>query len=191
MTVSIDGFEIDAMITVAPSHTAQLTTDPVERGADINDHMIVGPTTVTIQGVVSDTPLSRVIRSDYVKPSVEAYALLVAIQQEKSLVEIISGVYPPFKEMALTSLSAPKSVDTGDALEFTVTFQGVVVVDVSSESKTTLVALPREQKKKNKGTQAAPEVVEPAESVETKTSTKSRSFLDKGLQWGADRVVNG
>jgi hypothetical protein len=189
--ISIDGFEIDAMMRITPTHQSQVTKHPVESGADVTDHMIASPVILTIEGIVSDTPLSGVNRgeftlgsssADFTKPSSEAYALLVEIQRSKSLVDIISGVYPPFKNMALTSLTAPKSVGTGDALRFQATFQAINIVTVSAKDKVTLVALPRERKKVNNGGSASDSDDGVKEPVPTGVG---RSVLIKGIRWGA------
>jgi len=149
--ISIDGFEIDAFLSVAPTHSAQATRDPVEQGADITDHIILSPMLVTLEGIVSDTPLDPVLRNDFTKPSADAYALLVEIQSSRSLVTIESGVYPAFTEMALLSLSAPKSARTGEALRFVATFQQITIADVAHKDKITLVARPINKKRKRGG----------------------------------------
>lgn len=155
MSVSINGFVIDAFISVAPSRQATVTKHPVDEGAEVNDHIILAPEVVTIEGVVTDTPLAAVTRDSATKPSSDAYAFLTKLQSEKTLVEIISNVYPPFSGMAMTSLSAPKTSKTGDSLRFNATFQHINIVSVASEQKQTLVALPRERKKVRKGSKPA------------------------------------
>lgn len=176
MSTTIDGFEVDVIVSIVPSRGSTVTQFPVEKGADTNDHIITGPPIIAVEGLVSDTPLAAVSRTEHTKPSSDAYALLTEIQSSKRLVDIISPLFPPFKDVAITSLSAPKNADTGDALRFTATFQSLNIVDVSSESETTLVELPRHRKRVRKG--AKPAVKKDASEVKTPVaSTAEKSWL--------------
>jgi hypothetical protein len=173
--ITIDGFQIDAMISISPTSVAQVTQHPVEEGSDISDHIILNPQTVVIEGVVTDTPLEAVTRTVGTKPSSDAYALLTEIQTSRRLVEIKSNVFPPFKDMALTSLSAPKNQRTGDSLRFTATFQKLNIATVAAEDKETLVTLPRAKKKKRKGAKPA-KVETPKVPEAAKAEERSRSI---------------
>jgi len=50
---------VDAVISESVTVSAEVTTDPVEKGAAITDHVIPNPDTWTIQGFVSNHPLER------------------------------------------------------------------------------------------------------------------------------------
>ena len=49
--------ELDASLSESHSMNATVTEYPVEEGADIADHIRRQPDTITISGIVSDTPL--------------------------------------------------------------------------------------------------------------------------------------
>lgn len=166
MSVFIDGYEIDLFLAVEPNFQNQITSHPVENGAEIGDHIITKPITLVLQGVVSDTPFGLLAerRDPNVVNSQEAYDRLVAIREAKKLVTVITGVYPPFTNMALRTLSPPKSATTGDSIRFRVVFEQIQLVDVAIEKKVTLVRLPRQKKKKRKGHRPAipkPDVKKP------------------------------
>ena len=62
--LTIDGMVVDAEITGEPTYESEMTTFPMERGANMNDHVRNLPIGFSCEGVVSDTPLGevRVIR---------------------------------------------------------------------------------------------------------------------------------
>lgn len=52
--IGIGGFILYASIKETASKTATITTNPVENGSVLNDHIIKNPTTITIEGEVAD-----------------------------------------------------------------------------------------------------------------------------------------
>lgn len=174
MSVTIDGYDIDAFLSVDPSFQSQVTPHPIEEGADASDHIIIKPTVLMVTGVVSDTPIGEIanVRDEGVVPSSDAYARLLEIRTSKRLVTVVTGVYPPFTNMALRSLSPPKTARTGDSLVFRATFEQITTVDVAIENKVTLVNLPRQKKKKRKGhnaSESTPDAKKPPVASEGKS----------------------
>jgi hypothetical protein len=49
-------FTVDAVPRIQPEHTANITDDPIESGAVINDHIIDMPDTLQLGIVISNTP---------------------------------------------------------------------------------------------------------------------------------------
>lgn len=150
-TVTIDGFPID--VASAEDHDLQtdVTDYPVEEGGDITDHARNKPDTVTLECIVSDTPLGQLATFRGLEsslPSDDAYARLKAIRAAKEPVTITTslGIYT---SMMLTSLGIPRRPDNGDALRFKVTFKQVVIV--TNARTTTRVAVPRAKNKKPRG----------------------------------------
>ncbi len=167
--VTIDGYAIDALISIDPQRTGEATTHPIETGALITDHFILAPTVVVVEGIVSDTPIGEVATEregnvpaasgvTAAKPSNDAYLLMQEIMEEARLVEVISDVFPPFRDLLLISLSGPKDADTGHAYAFRATFQTTVFADVNVEERDTLVSVPRAKRKKDKGNQPSPQL---------------------------------
>ena len=152
MSVSIDGYLIDMFETEQPVKQARVTRYPVEKGASIADHVIHEPQKLTVTGIVSNNPFGATFdaRSSDDKPSVEAYALLSKIYAEHKLVTVITSTRT-LDSMLLVAISDPRNAGTGDALHFTANFEQIETIDISTESKTTIVKLPRHKKKKKKG----------------------------------------
>lgn len=153
MSTTIDGYDIDAFVTIDPSMQNRVTPYPVEEGADASDHIVASPKTLMLTGIVSDTPMGDValVRDDGVVPSSDAYARLVEIHETKRLVTIETDRFPAFKNMALRSLNTPASATSGEALMFRAVFEQVTFATISALSKETVVELPRHKKAKRKG----------------------------------------
>ena len=49
--------QLDACVNEQHGREAQVTTNPIEDGSVISDHIIVNPVNLAITGVISDTPL--------------------------------------------------------------------------------------------------------------------------------------
>lgn len=54
---TLGGIQMDATISEDHSEQTRITSNPVEFGPDISDHVIIEPAELTVVGVVSDTPL--------------------------------------------------------------------------------------------------------------------------------------
>jgi hypothetical protein len=154
--VIIDGYPIDAALSEEHSFDNEVTAHPVERGADVTDHVRARPIVVSIEGLVSDTPIGAIagLRAPDVLPSDDAFARLRDLRDRREPVTIETSLQV-FRNMVLQSLSVPRDARNGDALRFRATFQQVRLV--VTERTVVDVAVPRAAKKVNRGTKPAPE----------------------------------
>jgi len=131
--IRIDGFLLDCATSETVVYEADVTDHPVEKGSDVTDNMRVRPVQYTVEGIVSDTPIGVVKfeadRQGNATPSITGYQKLTQIQALKKLVTLVSDKYGSFANMALTSLTAPYTKETGRALMFTAVFRAFVIVD--------------------------------------------------------------
>lgn len=148
--VTIDGYVIDCAVTEEHSDENEITQHPVETGADIVDHIRRKPSTVSIQGIVSDTPLPAIeaLRSETTLPSQEAIEKLTALNLARETFNVTTSLRS-YDNMALVSLSIPRDVKTGDALTFNARFQEVILV--TNNRVTVTVSSARGKKKVNRG----------------------------------------
>lgn len=160
MSVEIDGYVVDVFVTEEHSHEAEVTQWPVEEGADITDHVRLLPDSVTLEGIVSDTPIGAVAdqRGADVLPSEEAYTILLAIRENRKTVSVKTSL-TTYHNMILKSLTEPRSATTGEALRFRATF--VQITTVKNERTVVKVSLPRGNKKVNRGNKVAKPVDTP------------------------------
>ena len=153
--IVIDGYFIDVAVSIDPTLTNEVTSHPVESGSEVSDHVRARPVTLTIEGIVSDTPIGEIVakRGDGLGggllPSDEAYWTLIQINNDRNPVTIDTlGILGEFENMVLVSLSTPQRAGTGDALRFTASFTQVRVVE--SARDTVPVAVPLAKRKVNK-----------------------------------------
>lgn len=144
---SIDTVVLDC--SVNEGHTAEndVTDHPVEKGFAVTDHVRNKPDTLSIEGVISNTPFSRSQQLRTVEAfgitfdsatdqdltlgqpgyAEQGYMALRAIRDGGNLITVTTSLRT-YDSMVMTSLVVPRSKDTGDALRFTAQFKLVRVV---------------------------------------------------------------
>lgn len=197
--VSIDGFVIDAALSESHDYESEVTDYPIERGANVIDHVRNRPLTVSLECVVSDTPLPLIAsqRDTSEAPSVAAMAKLEAIRDAREPIKIVTGLRT-YENMIMVSLSVPVDVETGDALRFRASFRQVSIIE--NRRVTVRVAAPRGQAKRNLGAKpsAAIDVRNEAttptvDDVNKQVETSVRTWVKDNRSWAKqikDEVVN-
>lgn len=136
--ITIDGYRIDATLTESHSFPSEATKYPRESGSAATDHVINNPIEVTIDGIVSDTPIGVIASARQnataptdadleFLPSDEALAKLLAIRTAREPVTIETSLQS-FDQMVMTALDIPVDPETGHALRFSATFQQAEIV---------------------------------------------------------------
>ncbi len=143
----IDNLVLDA--SVKEEHTAdvEVTDHPVEQGSAISDHARPKPEELTIEGVVTNTPLShlqtrRAVTSEGFSWTTSAavnavrgtpgnaeaaYVTLRAMRDTPRLVTIITALRS-YDNMVMTSLKVPREGSIGDVCKFEAKFKQVRIV---------------------------------------------------------------
>jgi hypothetical protein len=136
----IDDFIIDCVVQETHALESEITEFPRESGGNVSDNIRPKPVVVTMECIVSDTPLDPVIRfrKDGQVPTDDAYALLKSIRQDRRVVEIVTSL-DTYANMGLETLSIPRASGRGDELRFTATFKQVQIVE---NRRTVRVAVP-------------------------------------------------
>lgn len=155
---SIDGFLIDAIISENHELDNEVTEYPVESGADITDNVRPKPLVVTMECLITNTPIGAMagIRkkdgqigevitstgagsdvSDHT-PTDDCYQHLKQIRDKREPVKIVTTL-ETYDNMVLRSLSIPRATGRGDELRFTAEFQQVQIV---SNTRSTRTAIP-------------------------------------------------
>lgn len=165
----IDTIILDAAVSIRHTGTNEITDHPVEEGANISDHIRENPDRVTIQGIVSNTPISRtqalraaeafgVQFTSNAPPTPggvpgyaeNAYKQLLALKKGKVLT--ITTPKRTYQNMAIESLDVPEDAKQGDAVNFTVALKQIRVV-ANRTTKVVLTDEPKAQPVVTKGTQ--------------------------------------
>jgi len=153
MAVYIDGYEIDVFVREEPAFSNEITEHQVESGSDIADHVRAKPTTLTVEGIVSDTPIGDLAdrRASSVPPSQEAYERLQDINKARQPVTVVTSL-STYTDMVIETLTPPRDRRTGKALRFTCVFKQVRVAEVDKAAR---IDLPIAKSKVNRGNKPA------------------------------------
>lgn len=158
---SIGGYYLDCVLTEDHGFESEVTEYPVENGTAVTDHVRVKPMTLSLEFIVSDTPIGMVdvFRSgaqalensglvETVTPSDEVIAFLLTLQNKREPTTVVTSIRT-YENMVLESLSLPRDADTGYAVRGTAKFKQVIIVRNKRVSVPT--AEPRGGKKVNQG----------------------------------------
>lgn len=149
--IFINDYAIDAALSEEHSFENSVTSFPVQDGADITDHIRFVPIQVTIDGIVSDTPIGEMAGIRGLSqlgigggpPSEDAFLILLDIRNKREPVTIRTSKRT-YENMALLSLRRREDSKTGRALRFQAVFKQVRIVVLDR----ILIDIP---KKANKG----------------------------------------
>lgn len=185
----IDTVTLDASIRETHSTRVKITDHPVEQGVDISDHLRQEPDRVTIEGVVTNTPLgntqpafvsvagnqntppfSFLRTSIYVMNLAEnAYYALLDLAGADNLITVVTALRV-YENMAMESLDVPRDAKIGQSVKFTATFKEVQIV---LNQTVTVARAETQQGNKNLGKVAA-------QPVEKSWAASGADLLKKG-----------
>lgn len=130
--VRIAGYPIDLARSEEIRYPSKITPHPAESGTDFTDHIKNDGIEITLECLVSDTPIGP-IATDQTrtglngrKPSEDAHARMVAIREAQLPVQVecSKGL---FENMGLEDLTEPSNSSTTGGLTFTVKFLQIVI----------------------------------------------------------------
>lgn len=130
---------VDATIRREHRRSAQITRHPIEDGADVTDHAILDPVSLSVEGVISDAPIS------YFTPIISGLGSLTdydsSTERSAQHFEILENLWKsrvPFdvvtrkrfyRNMLISSLNIPESSRQGNSLWFSCTLEEVRIID--------------------------------------------------------------
>lgn len=130
-TRTIGGIEIDATIQEDHDHSVELTKNPIEFGADVNDHRIIQPIVLNIEGAVTDDPLGLEGFTSFFSGSSSrskgAWRDLIDLQETAEPFDVQTGLQL-YTSMVITNLKATTNKDNPRMLRFTATLTELRVV---------------------------------------------------------------
>lgn len=184
--IMIGTYIIDAALTEEHNFDSDVTEYPVEQAGDGTDNIRPKPITVTIEGIVSDTPIGKMVdirvnqgdngQLDFT-PSADALAALTAIRDARLPVPIVTSL-KAYDNMAMTSLKIPRDAATGAALRFTADFQQIIFV--TNNRTTVRVATPDAQRPRLLGTGPRQAVIIPSKLIIWRKGTPPGAPLGNG-----------
>lgn len=198
--------QLDVDCTLSESHKSEvdITTHPVESGADMTDHARLKPVEVTITALMSETPVGleqnrraiRIAHTDTLSTrqfTVEttsavavprgsmAYvqatiAKLEAIKKAKQRFTLVTSIRR-YENMMVASIVVPRDSKSGDAITFTAIFREVRTATI----RTTDARIPKvvsAAKKADKGKQVATPA---GKQANQSIIVKNKDDIKKGL----------
>jgi len=139
VTRDMGGLVFDAVVSEGHSTELVVTDNPVETGVVVSDHAYMQPLRLTIEGVVTDTPL-RDQNADpfapdpYASPagrSRKAWELLEDLQRLAEPFDVQTGL-KLYKSMVILSLRCDQDKDSSSAIFFTAELREVVIVSTAT-----------------------------------------------------------
>ncbi len=150
----IGSVQLDVIIRESATTNSVITKNPVERGADFTDHIIIEPMTFEVEGVVSNISTGLLSNLD-INPfktienladsldntvsnitgattrSQIAWEALLQLQATREPFELIQGL-KSYPNVAILSLTETQDKDTSNGLIFKAKLQEIIVVGATS-----------------------------------------------------------
>lgn len=136
----LGGIVVDATVSEEHVATCEITKNPVEDGAKITDHVQIEPVKLTIEGVITDTPLGfavigniqnlvRTVETMFGKSSrsIDAYNQLMKLRNDRQPFKVVTGLRQ-YSNMILTELSVVRTKDTGNSINFKAVMEEIRIV---------------------------------------------------------------
>lgn len=153
---SVDAIEFDLVLEENHSLSNSITSMNVEDGSDVNDHIKEELRTGSLTGKVTNFS----IKDDmfYGNKALNTWEMFKQLMEEKKRVTIVC-IMDVYEDVAVTNVSTGRNSDTGEAGEFSVSFEQMNVVMLEQLTIEATVKL---------------------SSSGTKTNQQSMKTLDKG-----------
>lgn len=188
---SLAGVELDAVLREDHISQVSVTKNPVEFGADITDHAIVMPKSITIVAEVSDTPLfglgsiGAIIEpitklfgtstESNVTRTKAAYDALIKVQEAREPIEIQTKL-KSYTDMVITSITTSQDKDTGMIVNLIITADEVLITESD------VVEISENQLEPGATAQQA-QSPESSGRKETKDPAENKSVLKTVIDW--------
>lgn len=118
--------ELDCTESETHQRSAEVTEHPVEKGADIADHVKITPGRLSITGIVSDTQPILVGRRDRsANRSIKAFEAIRDMLHSRRVINVYTALQT-WNDMVITGISNAVTAQTGDAVQMTIDFQEVI-----------------------------------------------------------------
>jgi len=144
----IGGIVLDASIRETHKAPSKVTENPVEEGAKVTDHVQIDPITLTIEGMISDSPLGLPVIGNIqnfistaasffgkASRSVDAYERFLKLREDREPFDVITGL-KRYENMILEDFQVDRDRQKANAIYFIATLKQIRIV----ASETTDVA---------------------------------------------------
>jgi len=136
----IGEIKLDVIVEESAQSSSTITSNPVENGADVNDHIIINPMTFSMTGIVSDTKvqilggfsaLGQIASGNaFTKadtPSKDAWESLLELQAERIPFTLVTNL-KDYDNVVIENLSTSQNKDSSNSLNFTANMKEIIFV---------------------------------------------------------------
>ena len=133
----IGTFVVDAFIAERYQFSNSVTDIPVEDGSNIADHIVEEQDVISVEAFIGSTAFEVVTIDGSVVSNLQApdrmarvrlaYLELKKLAKEKKTVDVVLGL-ETFTDMAITSFSIDRDVETGANLPFSMEFRKIKII---------------------------------------------------------------
>lgn len=140
----IASLEFDVLVNEKHEWSSDITTNPVEVGAPVADHILLNPDKFSVTAMISDSSLtgtfydtvSRRIISQENTSQAESntqltFNLLRSLLEDRQTL-IVYTKYRTYTDMAISSIGIPRSFEDGNSIQFTVEFTHIRIVSTQT-----------------------------------------------------------
>ena len=196
----IGNIQVD--VTISESHTAKskVTTNPVEDGVDIADHVRLESLQYSMQGMITNTPSAFSLidtevgivtsLSGQTNRALDAYNQMMDLRESREPFVLITGLRQ-YENMILEELTINRDAKTANAIFFTARLRQIEIAtsETISQSDSNLATSVENygQKKKNLGTKSS-DIVGPEEPLSESPSSLSAETQKSWLKSLADTL---
>lgn len=176
---------IDLDVTMDEVHEWQndVTTNPVETGSPIADHIQIMPDKLRITGMISDSSISDAVikqfsgidNGQFLTRVQTAFDLLRKLKDDRKLITVYTK-HKVYTDMALTSLSIPRNNQTGDSIQFSIEFVNIRIVNTQTVDMPKGIN-PKKTAKAGKSVQTKTAPTDKGGAKNAKAVTQSKSVL--------------
>ena len=131
---NIAGLFFDAILSVSTEHNANITSHPVQNGANISDHMYMEPVQITMEIGMSDA-MASMVRGQWTggnTKSVSAYRKLCELQEARIPFTVLTRLNQ-YQNMVIRSISVNDDAGTLYGLRASVSMQQILLANVATE----------------------------------------------------------
>jgi hypothetical protein len=183
--------EFDAVLTEGHSWSNDITSNPVERGVDVTDHIREIPDQITLVGFVTNTPFLEGVDTNTITDDDEDKVQAIIdrmrlIRAERSTV-VIYTKYVQYKDMAIKSIDFTRDSSNTNSVIFTIQFQNIKLVETQTVDvpagiskkldKKSGDAVKKKTEPQKAGGAKQPKEPEKASSVLSNTLPKLKDFI--------------
>lgn len=129
----IGEIELDVIVNESAEADSDITSNPIENGADVNDHIIIKPMIFSITGIVSNTkvkpfPISQIstFTSDST-PAADAWEALLELQASRTPFTWVSNL-KAYDNVVIKNIRESQDKDTSNSLYFTANLKEFIYV---------------------------------------------------------------